>query len=295
MRRPLIVGCGRVGLCLAARLRERVGRVFGLARTAEGAARLAASGIEPVVGDLAEPASLAALPDVDVVFHVVGHHDGPSEAASRVHVDGMRALVDLFERRGVGAFVFASSTAVYGHRNGSWVDENSYTSPRSFAGRLRLEAEEVLQAAFRRTLFPAVILRLAPMYGAGDRHFRWIQDGSFRLVGGGDAWMSLIHIDDAVRALQAAASRGRAGQAYVVSDDRPATVKEWAYYVAGQLRVPRPIPVALEEARRLYDETTYDALTANFRCRNGRMKAELGLSLGYPTYKDGIPAALGRR
>lgn len=295
MRRPLIVGCGRVGLRLATRLRERVARVFGLARSAESAARLAACGIEPVVADLAEPSSLAAIPDVDVVFHVLGHDGGPGEAAVRVHVDGMRALVDLFERRGVGAFVFASSTAVYGHRNGSWVDESSYTSPRSFGGRLRLDAEEVLQEAFRRSLFPAVILRLAPVYGAGDRHFKRIRDGSFRLVGAGDAWMSLIHIDDAVRALQAAASRGRAGQPYVVSDDRPATVKELAYYVAGQLRVPRPIPVAPEEARRLYDEATYDVLTANFRCRNGRMKAELGLGLNYPTYKDGIPAALGRR
>jgi nucleoside-diphosphate-sugar epimerase len=280
---------------LAARLRERVGRVFGLARTAEEAARLQGRGVEPVVADLAEPASLAAMPEVDLAFHVGGPEDGLGEAATRAYVDRLRALVGLFDRRGVGAFVYASSTAVYGHRNGSWVDESSYTSPRSSCGRLHLEAEELLLEAFRRSLFPAVIVRLAPAYGAGDRYFRQIQAGTFRLAGNGDAWMSLVHIEDGVRALLGAAARGRAGQQYLVSDDRPATVKELAYYVAGQLGVPRPIPVALEEARRIYDEITYDALTANFRCRNGRMKTELGVALGFPTYKEGIPAVLGRR
>ena len=57
--RVLIVGCGYVGLPLGAELVRLGHEVFGLRRSASAENELKAAGIQPLVGDVTKPETLA--------------------------------------------------------------------------------------------------------------------------------------------------------------------------------------------------------------------------------------------
>ncbi|MBN9624568.1 MAG: NAD(P)H-binding protein, partial [Actinobacteria bacterium] len=66
-------GSGFIGGALTAALRERGDEVVALARSAEAAGKVTASGAEPVRGDVLDRSSLdAAIVGCDLVYHVAG-------------------------------------------------------------------------------------------------------------------------------------------------------------------------------------------------------------------------------
>ena len=87
--RVLIVGCGYVGLPLAAALARQGHQVSGLRRSADGAAALTAGGVTPLLGDITEPDSLAKIsPQFDWVVNCVSSSHGGAEDYRRVYLEG---------------------------------------------------------------------------------------------------------------------------------------------------------------------------------------------------------------
>src|SRR5690606_24982960 len=94
--------------------------------------------------------------------------------------------------------LFASSTAVYGQDDGSWVDETSPTEPRRFTGRCLLEAEALLAGSGLG--FSNV--RFAGIYGPGrGRLLSQVLDGS-AVFGSEPHITNRIHRDDCAGFLQ---------------------------------------------------------------------------------------------
>jgi nucleoside-diphosphate-sugar epimerase len=100
-----------------------------------------------------------------------------------------------------------------------------------------------------------------------------------------------IHVEDIATALEAAIARAgeRSGaRIYNITDDEPAPPQEVLDYAADLIGVPHPPRVPFEEAdmspmaRSFYSD--------NKRTANARMKAELGVQLRYPTYREGLRA-----
>lgn len=288
--RVLIVGCGYVGLPLGAELVRQGHEVHGLRRTSANEAALRQNGIHPLVGDITSAEELAALPgDYDCLVNTVSSSRGGAEEYQRVYLHGTRHLIERFGHDPLRKYIHTSSTSVYGQTDGSQVVESSPTQPASATSRILVEVENLLLSAHAQRNFPAIILRVAGIYGPGRGHLflRYLRDEA-RMHGRGDRIINMIHRDDAAGAIRCALENGVPGQVYNVADNEPVTQRVFFEWLSGQLGRPMP-PSATEEenARRKR------GLTQKKVC-SGKIKAELGLHLRYPTFREGYAAEIRR-
>lgn len=177
--------------------------------------------VEPVVLDVTEAGPWPALPQVESVAWCVGFDRGAGRSMREVYVEGLERFVT---RVTSGRLLYAGSTSVYGAVPRDEASEDSPTAPISDSGHIALEAESILT----RLRPAAVRFRLAGIHGPG----RVIGESSLRagriLEGTPDAWLNLIHVDDAARAFVAAGDHAAPGTLYNVADGRP--VRRLEYY-----------------------------------------------------------------
>ncbi|MBL8733450.1 MAG: NAD-dependent epimerase/dehydratase family protein, partial [Planctomycetes bacterium] len=196
--RVLIVGPGYVGLPLGAELARQGHEVYGLRRSADAAGALRGSGLHPLIGDLTRPESLAVLPAAFdwVVNCAAATHGGPEEYR-RVYLEGARNLIGWLSGAPPAMCVYTSSTGVYAQDDGSRVDESAPVQPTTDSGRVLMAAEQVYLAAVRERQFPAVVLRVAGIYGPGRGWWlRQFLAGEARIEGEGRRLLNMIHRDD---------------------------------------------------------------------------------------------------
>jgi nucleoside-diphosphate-sugar epimerase len=214
--RVLIAGCGYVGLPLGAELIRQGHEVFGLRRSVEGHAELKAAGIQALVADITKPEDLALVPtSFDWVVNTVSSTKGGAAEYRQVYLEGMRNLIQWLAPTPPKKFVYTSSTSVYGHTDGTTVKETSLTEPASETSRILVAAEKVLMDASPDFRFPAVILRVAGIYGPGRGHlFQQYLRNQARIAGQGERNINMVHLDDVVGIIIAALRSGRAGEVY---------------------------------------------------------------------------------
>ena len=278
--RLLIFGCGFLGLRVAQQWRERGGTVTAVTRNTEKAVQLTAHGIEPFLADLMRPETLTALPSVSRVLYCVGYDRSSSWSKESLYVDGLTHVLDAMQGR-LDRFVYVSSTSVYGQDDGSWIDETSATEPTTDGGRICLAAEQRLRERVKH----ATILRMSGLYGPDRILARVNQLHAGEPIGGNpEAWLNLIHGDDSARTCVAALTVPSPGPLYLVSDDRPLTRREYFTALAERVAAPSPVFSGASTSRH-----TPDGL--NKRCRNERVKRELGLEWQYPEIAQGLPTS----
>jgi nucleoside-diphosphate-sugar epimerase len=289
--RVLVLGCGYIGLPLGAALARQGHTVFGVRRSPSAAPELAAAGLQPLCADLTDPDDLRRLPGpFDWVVNTVAAPVGSGVDGYRAtYQEGTANLLAWLRHSPPRAYVYTSSTGVYGQDDGGWVDESSPTQPESSTARLLVETEQLLLGATQDWEFPGMILRVAGIYGPGRGYWlRQLLQGEARIPGDGQRWMNMAHRDDIVQAIQAALERGRPGQVCNVCDDEPVTHLAFFEWLTGQLGRPLP-PFAPEEpaSRRKRGLT-------NKRIANRRLREEFGVRLTFPTYREGYGAELRR-
>ncbi len=288
--KTLIVGCGYVGLSLGTELARRGHEVYGLRRTAEGAATMRAAGLHPQIGDITRSTDLDKLPNpFDWVVNTVSSSRGGVEDYRAVYLGGMGVLVAWLCRAMPQKFVYTSSTSVYGQEDGTMVTENSPTEPQSATSQVLLETERVALEAAREEHFPSVILRVAGIYGAGRGHlFKQYLNNEATLTDGGQRLSNMIHRDDLVGCLIAALERGRIGEVYNAVDDEPVTHRDFFQWLSNKLGRPMPqlttAPATSQRKRAL----------TNKRISNQKLKTELGYQFKYPTFREGYAAEIKR-
>lgn len=285
--RVLIVGCGYVGLPLGKRLRSAGHAVFGLRRSHSAEAELCAAGIQPLIADITDPRSLRALPAAfDWVINCTAAGGGGLEDYRKVYLDGTRNLLSWLDPHPLSRFVYTSSTSVYGQNDGSWVDENSPTDPSAETGRILLETEAQLREAHRAAGFPAIILRLAGIYGPERGYWlRQFMAGQARVDGDGSRFLNMIHRDDVGGAILAVLEQALAGEIYNVVDDEPVSQRDLFEWLANRLKKPMPPAVPPDELLRKRGAT-------NKRISNQKLKTALGYRLQFPTFREGYEAEL---
>lgn len=286
-RRVLLIGCGYVGLATGRLLVEAGHSVFGLRRSAEAAGELQAAGIQPLQGDITQGDQLAGLPGpFDWVVNTVSSSRGGAAEYREVYLEGTRNVLAWLATQAVAKFVYTSSTSVYPQNDGSEVDETSPAQPAGETGRLLRDTEELLLAAVRESRFPAVILRVAGIYGPGRGHlFHQLLAGEARIAGDGSRLMNMVHRDDVATAIVTALERGQPGEIYNCADDQPVSQLDFLAWNAAQLG--RPLPPFATDAENAARKR---GLT-NKRVSNRKLRA-LGWGPHYPTYREGYAAAL---
>src|SRR5262245_41380382 len=135
--RKLIIGCGYLGRRVARSWIAQGDTVFALTRSAGRASEFRASGIEPIVGDVTDSASLAEFPVVETALYAVALDRGSGKSMREVYVGGLDNVVNRFAGK-VSRFLYISSTSVYGQNSGEWVDEISECRPDSENGHVCL-------------------------------------------------------------------------------------------------------------------------------------------------------------
>ena len=286
-RRILLLGCGYVGLATGARLARAGHSVFGLRRAAEAGDELRAAGLEPLTGDLTRRTDLDRLPGpFDWVVNTVSSSRGGAAEYRDTYLEGTRTVLAWLATQRVAKFVYTSSTSVYAQNDGRVVDESSPAEPAGETGRLLRDTEELLLAAARERAFPAVILRVAGIYGPGRGHlFHQFLAGEARLAGDGSRLMNMIHRDDVASAIVAALENGRPGEIYNCADDEPVSQRDFLAWLAAQLGRPPPPPATdAENAARKRGLT-------HKRVNNWKLHA-LGWTPQYPSFRDGYAAAV---
>ena len=288
--RVLIIGCGYVGLPLGAELVRQGHEVFGLRRSAGAEADFKASGIKALMADITKAEQLAQLPATyDWVVNCVSASGGGAEEYREVYLQGTRNLIEWLGASPPKKFVYTSSTSVYGQNDGSLVKENSSTEPAVETGKILVETERVLLAAARERKFPAVILRLAGIYGPDRGHwFKQYLSNEARIEGNGARILNMIHRDDAAGVIIAALKSGRPGEVYNAVDDEPVSQLHFFQWLSGPLGKELP-PSAPEDA-----EAVRKRGVTNKKVSNRRLKMELGYQFKYPTFRQGYSAEILR-
>jgi nucleoside-diphosphate-sugar epimerase len=289
----LIVGCGYLGRRVAARWLRAGHEVTALTRSSANAEELIRLGIRPVIGDVCDSSTLITLPVAETVLFAVGFDRASGRSQREVYVDGLRNVLNQTSSQ-CERFVYVSSSSVYGQTAGEWVDEASTCEPMQPGGQCCLAAEALVKEFFPATSETparsprASILRLSGIYGPGRllSRIESLRAGE-PLSGQGEAWLNLIHVEDAVSAVLACEQRGRHGETYLITDDRPIPREEYYRQLARLVSAQPPIFTDGQPAKR-------GSGGLNKRCSNAKARTELDLTLTYPSINEGLPHALSQ-
>ena len=233
--------------------------VLAVVRSKERAESLANKGFR-VTRDLAPDVARECV-DADTHAVICFPPDGKTDAE----------LAKLL--RHARAVSYVSTTGVYGDATGT-IDD---TTPVSASPSPRLDAE----AAYRE--IGGTVLRAPGIYGP-DRgmHVR-VVSGLHKLPGAGDNVISRIHVDDLAALLLASSSvRGRT---FVVGDREPAKQRDVVSWIRAEYGCAMPPSVPPEEV--------HESLRRNRRVDASGILKELGVTLRYPTYREGMKREIG--
>lgn len=168
--------------------------------------------VEVVEGDIRDPAVVEeAVSGVRDIIHLaacsrVGMCREEPERAFQTNVGGTVYLLEAAASEGVERFLFASSREVYGDAENP-VDETALLAPNNRYAVSKAAAERYVSFFDRTTPVDASILRIANVYGPGDRDrvvptFLWRARHDEPLtVYGGEQLLDFVWIDDVVAAV----------------------------------------------------------------------------------------------
>ena len=279
----LIIGCGYLGRRVARRWVEQGDTVYALTRSASNAEQLKSLGVEPILGDVTQLDSLSSLPAVETVLHAVGFDRTAQPTKREVYVEGLQNVLSVMADR-CQRFLYVSSTSVYGQQDEEVVDESSSCEPTTESGQICRAAEQLVESTTDTT---GMILRLSGIYGP-DRLLSRVEaiQAGLSLPGPKDAWLNLIHVDDAAAVvcyMAEQADESTSEKLLLVTDNEP--IRRHQYYETLAAGLNAPIPQFDEHA------TARHTRGKSKRCDNGRLR-RLGIELDYPTFEAGIRHAL---
>lgn len=254
----IVLGCGYAGAVIARRARATGRRVVATSRRPERLEALAAEGLEvrptPISAD--ETAAIAEGAFVVVAFPPDGETDhdiAPGLAAA-------------------SAITYLSATGVYDPDVGHVDDATPVSARPSPRAAARLAAEATYRA------LGATVLRCPAIYGPDRGLHRRVIAGAHRIPGDGSRALSRIHVDDLASFVLASETVRR--ETFVVGDAEPAPHAEVVRWICEAHGVPLPEAIPLDEA--------HETLRADRRVDATRAREVLGVTLRYPSYRDGM-------
>ena len=186
---------------------------------------------------------------------------------------------------------YLSTTGVYGDHKGKVVTEDTPLTPTVKRGNLRALAEKQWQALADQAKFPLHIFRLAGIYGPGRGPFAKVRAGTARCIIKENQFFSRIHVEDIANVLATSIANPVAGgRIYNVCDNEPAPPQDVLAHAARLLGLPVPPDEDFATAkmhpmaRSFYSESR--------KVSNARIRDELGVTMLYPTYREGLQGIL---
>lgn len=280
-----VFGLGYTALRFIEIHRETFTEVYGTVRSDEKRSALESAGISTFRFDGTVPDArlMDALLRSDAILASV-----PPLAASDPVLDQFSDAIRAAPGpRWIG---YLSTVGVYGDAAGGWVGEDTPVDPVNERSRARVLAESAWLDLGRMSPASVQIFRLAGIYGPGRNALRRVMDGSARRVIKPGQIFNRIHVDDIAQVLMASIRSPARNAIYNLADDEPSPPQDVISYAAELLgREPPPEELFAEAKMGAIAESFYQD---NKRVVNARIKRDLGVTLKYPTYREGLQALL---
>jgi nucleoside-diphosphate-sugar epimerase len=278
--RVLVAGLGWLGEAVARELAAAGHEVTGVRRRFPDEAALQAAGIRPLPCDLADFHAVRRLPDVQGVVVCAAPHAHGEDAYREAYVDINQALLERYAGS-LSAYVYTSSTSVFGQGDGVEVDEDTPVHPVGATAEILVEAEHRVRGA--AATVPSRVVRLSGLYGPGRTGLlERVRTGQLALGDDELQWMNFCHRDDAVSFVRAALESGAAGAVYHGSDAHPALRRDVVWWMAGRLGIEPTVRRGTPPG-------------ASRRVLSEKSRRTLGIALRYPSYREGFEALLRAR
>ena len=272
----LVTGAtGFTGSHLARTLAVRGQTVRALVRDAGRARDLEAEGIQLVVGDIRDRAALeAATAGVEVVYHIAAIYRQAGvkrEVYQAVNASAVRDIVEAAARAGVRRVVHCSTVGVHGDIEHPPANEDAPLRPGDQYQISKLEGERLAREAGGRFGIEVTIARPSGVYGPGDRRllklFRGVARGRFPILGDGEIYYHVTHIDDLVEGFRLCGEQpAAAGRTYILAGGEYTTLNQlvaliaevagvrpprlhlpvWPFWIAGALCEALSVPIGVE-------------------------------------------------
>lgn len=278
-RRVLILGLGCAGRALARHLRSLGVAVEGSVRdpTAAPGDGIARHRLHP--DHPPDTALLDAIARADTVLCSVPP-DADGDPALRLLAPTLRASPAL---RWVG---YLSSTAVYGDRDGGWIDEQSSADASDATAARRLLAESQWRALAHERGIASAVFRLPGLYGRGRNALVQLAQGRARHIVRPGLVFNRLHVEDLATAVGAAMRRSAHGALYLPADDEPAPPQDVLAHAArlGGFALPPAMawddPALVPSLRRFY--------AASKRIDSRGTREALHWQPRFRTYREGL-------
>ena len=274
--RLFILGLGYSARHFVARFGGSFAHIAGTVR--DPAKRETIAGVEahPFSGSSPDRETIERISAADVLLVSIppGSQGDPAIAA----------FADTLTAKRSQKVIYLSTIGVYGDHGGAWVDESTPPQAALDRTRIRLAAE---QAWMEITHGDVAILRLAGIYGPGRNALATLRAGSARRIVKPGQVFNRIHVDDIANAIMAAV-RHRGGGTWNVCDDEPAPPQDVIAYAAKLMGVAPPAEEPFETAEM--SEMARSFYSSSARVSNAKLKHDLGVTLAYPNYRQGLAA-----
>jgi nucleoside-diphosphate-sugar epimerase len=187
---------------------------------------------------------------------------------------------------------YLSSTAVYGDRDGGWVDEDTPVAPSQARGQLRAVAEDNwARFADQRAVD---IFRLGGIYGPGRSAFDTLRTGQARRMNKPGHKFGRIHRDDIAQAVVAAMRQDQLSglRVFNLVDDEPCESAAVVTEAATLLGIAPPPETEFADAVPAMSPMARSFWSENRKVASTKTKSALGIAWLYPTYREGLRAVL---
>ncbi|PKA53893.1 hypothetical protein AXF42_Ash011373 [Apostasia shenzhenica] len=190
---------------------------------------------------------------------------------------------------------YLSSTSVYGNCGGAWVDEDYPVDPSLETTKSRLAAEISWQELGCQLGCLVNVFRLGGIYGPGRSALNTIIEkgptSKKQSKRNSKLYTSRVHVADIYQSINASFKVPSSGRIYNIVDDDPAPRAE--VFAFARALIEKKWPGLIVES-----EATADVLlpmegsSGEKRVSNARLKKELGVSLLYPSYREGLKSII---
>lgn len=250
MKALVVGGTGFIGKHIVNDLVRRGIQVRVLIRCDSNIDSLTQDGIEFKYGNISDVDSLRECTrDVDIVysaFGILGQWGIPEKMYWNINTWGVKNLLQSCLDYDIKQFIHISSAGVLGPLpDGIVADESFPLNPSNIYERTKCKAEKEVLDCGEKLGLPFTIIRPEFVYGPGDTHvlglFKAMIAERFLLLGKARSLLHPTYIDDLIEGISLCTNNENAlGEIFLITGDRPHTVKELAKVIAEELDVHLP-------------------------------------------------------
>ncbi|MFQ6126339.1 MAG: NAD-dependent epimerase/dehydratase family protein [Candidatus Heimdallarchaeota archaeon] len=300
MRVLVIGGTGFLGTHLLPKLLNRGHDITVLTRRKTTVPRLETLGVSGLLGDLLRPELfMPQLTSQEAVIFIAMPKIQPGRISGR-RLKSLQHQTKTYFSSAIAISkklecpLILTMGASFRSTGDEVADE---TKPIERVGIARIGelVDPLLSEVIQRGFPPLIQMLPGQIYGPGGLFqlmYEWMKQGKYRVAGSGENYIPRVHVADCADAYVRALEKMPLGERFIIADDGPCTVREFADFMTDCMRVPRPKSIPRFILRLVLGKLMYETLTMNCRVSNGKAKKELRWNPKYPTYREGLPETI---